>query len=148
MLARIMRRHLRSEEREEEDDAEEDEDEGHVGAQTAAEEAESYEGHDDVVVSLAGVVGLAESTWHCGGTCSCSVAGLNADERAEGVAQIAPVRTVDDEDSHGESVAKDELEDTREDHGDTSKEEEGAGERDERTCAGACDAVRFGRFLL
>jgi len=109
----------RGEEAKEEDEREEDKDEGYVGAEAGAEEAECDECHGDVVVSLSGVELLAQCTWNV----SDGIARHESNGWALDVSDVDPVTAIDDEDRHGKRVAKNELENTRQVHGDASQEQ-------------------------
>jgi hypothetical protein len=106
-------------EAEEDDQSKEHDDEWHIGAESAQQENEADKGHDESVVSLAGIPRLASHPlWT---KCVEDKVGWVA-----GVCQDEPVATIDDEYGEGEGIAQNKLGKAGDIHGDATHEIQGA----------------------
>ena len=121
-----------SEKAEEKDQGEEDDDERDVGAEGTEHEDERDKRHDYIVVGLTRIPRPAGRTIR-------AVCGDEGVGWVVGIGCVDPVRAVDDEDDEGESVAKDELADTGNVHGDAAEEVEGAADGHEGCRVGSLE---------
>jgi hypothetical protein len=106
-------------EAEEDDQSKEHDHEWHIGAESAQQENEADQGHDESVVSLAGIPGLASHAFWT--KCVEDKVGWVA-----GVCQDEPVATVDDEYGEGEAIAQNKLGNAGDIHGDAAHKIQGA----------------------
>jgi hypothetical protein len=106
-------------EAEEDDQSKEHDDEWHIGAESPQQENKADKGHDESVVSLAGIPRLAgHPLWT---KCVEDEVGWIA-----GVCQDEPVATIDDEHGEGEGIAQNKLGKAGDVHGDAAHEIQGA----------------------
>lgn len=110
-----------------------------VSAQTSAEEHETNERHDDGVVSLSGIILLAQSTGHRDPVDGRGVGGGYAVQRIVEKSEVDPVHAEDYEDGEGEAVAEYEFADSGDGHGDTAEHVEGSADGDEGGGGGALE---------
>lgn len=116
----------RCNEAKEDDEREEDDDEGHIGAKRAQEENEADQGHDDGIVSLARIPGLANGTF-------CTI---SAHERMRWIASVClidPMAPINDEDDERERVSKDKLGNAGNIHGDAAHKVPRTADSDQRS---------------
>ncbi|KAM0319985.1 hypothetical protein ACHAO8_000578 [Botrytis cinerea] len=110
-----------------------------VGAQTSAEEHETNERHDDGVVSLSGIIFLAQSTGHRDPVDGRGVGGGYAVQRIVEKSEVDPVHAEDYEDGEGEAVTEYEFADSGDGHGDAAEHVEGSADGDEGGGGGALE---------
>jgi len=112
-------------EAEEDDQSKEHDDEWHIGAESSQQEDEADQGHDESIVSLAGIPGLASSpVWT---KCVEDKVGW-----VTGVRQDEPVATIDDENGEGEAISQNKLGKTGDIHGDAAHEIQRAADAHQR----------------
>jgi len=106
-------------EAEENDQSKEHDHEWHIGAESPQQENEADQGHDESVVSLAGIPGLASHPFwtKCVEDKMGWVAGVRQDE---------PVAAIDDEYGEGEAIAQNKLGNAGDIHGDAAHKIQGA----------------------
>jgi hypothetical protein len=102
-------------EAEQDDQSEEDDHEGQIGAERAQQENEADQGHDDRVVSLAGIPGSADGA-------VCTICADKRVGRIAGVCLVDPMAAIDDEDDEWEGIAQDKLGNAGNIHGDATHE--------------------------
>ena len=112
-------------EAEEDDQGKEHDYEWHIGAESPQQENEADQGHDESVVSLAGIPRLASNPLLT--KCVEDKVGWIA-----GVRQDEPVATIDDEDGEGEAISQNKLGKTGDIHGDAAHEIQGAADAHQR----------------
>jgi hypothetical protein len=111
-------------EAEEDDQSKEHDYEWHIGAESPQQEHEADQSHDESIVSLRSVPGLASNPlWT---KCVEDKVG-----RVAGVRQDEPVATIDDEYGEGEGIAQDKLGKAGDIHGDAAHEIQGAADTDQ-----------------